>query len=281
MTPLVSVILTTKNEARNINRCLDSVRGQTFQDFEILVIDNFSTDDTLDLARKYTDRVFSLGPERSAQRNAGFQHARGKYVIYLDADMELTSTVLSECLDACQKNVTLVGLYIPERIAGNGFWIRVRDFERSFYDGTTIDAARFMVREIVLGFGGFDATLCGPEDWDLDKQLRARGHVATIRAPLYHHEGDFALGRYLKKKTYYSGSFAAYIAKWGADDPDVRRQLGAWYRFIGVYIEKGRWRRLLSRPDLAVGMYVLRFMVALAYMKVKWQQKRRPVGALT
>lgn len=281
MTPLVSVILTTKNEARNIRRCLDSVRAQTFKDFEILVIDNFSTDGTLDLARAYTDRVFSLGPERSAQRNAGFQNAKGKYVIYLDADMELSPTVFQECVGICQKSPDIVGLYVPEKIAGTGFWIKARDFERSFYDGTSIDCARFLVRDVVLSFGGFDPSLCGPEDWDLDKQLKARGRVTTIKSPLYHHEGELNLRQYLRKKSYYSASFASYIAKWGADDPDVRRQLGPWYRFVGVYIEKGRWRRLISRPDLAVGMYVLRFLVALAYMKVKWQQKRRPTVAMT
>ena len=61
-------------------------------------------------------------------------------------------------------------LYIPERIVGDGFWIKVRDFERSFYVGTVIDAVRFIRKDLFEKIGGFDETLIGPEDWDLNRQ---------------------------------------------------------------------------------------------------------------
>lgn len=162
--PLVSIVITTKNESRNIVACLESVRRQTFRDHEIIVVDNASTDDTKDLARRYTDKVFDHGPERSAQRNFGAAQAAGTYILYLDADMILEPGVVAECAGICQANVRIAGIYIPEQIVGEGFWIKVRAFERGFYDGTVIDAVRFVPKQVFEVVGGFDTSMCGPED---------------------------------------------------------------------------------------------------------------------
>ena len=67
----VSVIVTTKNEAKNIGRCLQSIQNQTYKAIEIIVVDNFSKDETKRIAKKFTKKVFDKGPERSAQRNLG------------------------------------------------------------------------------------------------------------------------------------------------------------------------------------------------------------------
>lgn len=267
--PLVSIIVTTKNESRNIFTCLESVRRQTFQDDEIIVVDNASTDDTKDLARRYTDKVFDHGPERSAQRNFGVARATGSYILYLDADMILQPEVVAECVGICEANPGIVGVYIPEQIVGDGFWIKVRAFERGFYDGTVIDAVRFLPKRVFEAVGGFDASMCGPEDWDFDKKVRQVGEVVVSRAKVMHNEGRFDLPRYLAKKTYYAGSFDTYVNRWGADDPDVRRQLGPFYRYVGVFLEHGKFWRLLRHPILAVGMYWLRFRVGLRYLQVK------------
>ncbi|MFM8635993.1 MAG: glycosyltransferase family 2 protein, partial [Planctomycetia bacterium] len=243
--PLVSIVLTTKNESRNIVACLESVRCQTFTDHEIIVVDNASTDDTKDLARRYTDKVFDFGPERSAQRNFGVAQSAGTYILYLDADMILEPEVVAECVAICEANPRVAGIYIPQQIVGEGFWIAVRAFERSFYDGTVIDAVRFLPKRVFEAVGGFDPTLCGPEDWDFDKKVRRRGEVALSRTRIKHNEGRFNLSQYLDKTAYYAGCFDAYAARWGRDDPDVKRQLGPLYRYVGVFIERGKFWRLL------------------------------------
>lgn len=272
--PLVSIVVTTKNESRNIVACLESVRRQTFRDHEIIVVDNASTDDTKDLARRYTDGVFDHGPERSAQRNFGAAQATGTYILYLDADMILEPGVVAECVGICQANPRIAGVYIPEQIVGEGFWITVRAFERGFYDGTVIDAVRFVPKQVFEAVGGFDTSMCGPEDWDFDKKVRQRGEVVVSRAKVMHNEGRFDLSRYLDKKAYYAGSFATYVARWGADDPDVARQLGPFYRYLGVFLEHGKVWRLLRHPLLTAGMYWLRFRVGLRYLHVKLAKRR-------
>ncbi len=121
----------------------------------------------------YFDPIYyNFGPERSAQRNFGARQANGKYILYLDADMRLSENVISECVEKCENNENLVALYIPEKIIGNGFWVRIRDFERSFYNATVIDCVRFVRRDKFLEIDGFDEDLAGPEDWDFDRRIR-------------------------------------------------------------------------------------------------------------
>jgi glycosyltransferase involved in cell wall biosynthesis len=80
--PLVSIIITTKNEEKNIGNCLESILRnielKDYRNIEIIVVDNNSTDQTKEIARKYTKKVYKFGPERSAQRNLGAKKARGK-----------------------------------------------------------------------------------------------------------------------------------------------------------------------------------------------------------
>ncbi len=305
--PRVSVVVTTRNESRNIGNCLDSIKAQTYPAdlLEIIVVDNQSTDDTKAIALRYTEFVFDRGPERSAQRNYGFSKATGELFMFLDADMILSAGVVARCV-ARMRGENLCALYIPEIVLGKGFFPAVRRFERSFYDGTVIDCVRIFTREAFQAVDGFDETLTGPEDWDFDKLIRNHcpigvlseydfdlldAYVSTLpdadfvsrltgfeqrsghNVPLlFHNEAAFNLWRYLTKKTYYGGSFAAYTAKWPADDPDIRRQLGMPYRFFGVFLESGRWKRLLSHPRLAFGMYLLRFLVGFMFVLDKFKR---------
>lgn len=267
---IVSVIVTTFNEGRSIAACLESVKNSLFRQdaLEIIVVDNNSSDGTKEISRLYTDKVFDFGPERSAQRNFGARTASGRYILYLDADMRLSEGVISECLFKCD-NEGYAALYIPEVITGEGFWIKARNFERGFYNATVIDCVRFVSRKNFLEAGGFDETLTGPEDWDFDRRARKISRVGIIKGPIYHQEGRFDIKKYIAKKSYYSKSFGAYKNKWGADDEVIKKQFGFWYRYFGVFLERGKWLRLLRHPVLGLAMYFLRIRVGLAYLSAK------------
>jgi glycosyltransferase involved in cell wall biosynthesis len=264
--PLVSTVITTRNEEKNIERCLLSVKRQTYDNIELIVVDNFSEDRTCEIAMSYTQKVYSKGNERSSQRNFGAKLAQGKYLVYLDADMILSPSLIQRCVAKAEKE-KLEALYIPERITGKGFWIKVRDFERSFYTGTVIDAARFVRRDLFLKIQGFDETLTGPEDWDFDRRIRRLGKINTVNEPLFHNEGTFNLRRYLSKKKYYSAGVNKYLRKWGPKDSEAKKQTGLRYRLIDVFVEQGKWKKLVRHPCLAAGMYFLRFNVALGYFQ--------------
>ena len=135
--------------------------------------------------------------------------------------------------------------------------------------------------------------------WDLDKKIRENGTVGSLSssgnvyksgenhgdkrwhleefikrhyrnydrayAGIYHNESDIEISKYLKKKIYYAKGFKGYVNRWGADDPDIQRQLGFLYRFLIVFLEHGKWKKLIGNPTLAFGMYGLRFLVGFAY----------------
>lgn len=267
--PLISVVVTTKNEEKHIDTCLRSIKKQNLpkKAFEIIVVDNNSTDRTKRIARKYTSNIFNAGPERSAQRNYAAAKSFGKYYLYLDADMELSKNVLKECVEQFTNNPDLKGIYIPEVVRGKNYWSKIRRFERGFYNGTVIDCVRCVKLADFRKVRGFDTEMSGPEDWDFDKKIRELGPVNMTSSILYHNEERIDLWTYLKKKEYYSKSFLVYIKKWGKDDPDVKKQLGLGYRFFWVFVEKGKWKKLFKHPMLTISMLALRILVGLTYLK--------------
>jgi len=296
---LVSVIITTKNEERVIEDCLRSIKEQTYSNIEIIVVDNASTDRTKEIAKKYTDKIYDKGPERSAQRNYGMMEvAQGKYVIYVDADMLLSPSLIEACVKTINQSNNIVALHIPEIILGKSFFSKVRRFEREFYNGTVIDGARFFLKERFIETGGFDPKLSGPEDWDLDKKIKKLGKISLLSFPetfigiefvynfikekginfipkytsIFHNETEVYLKKYLQKKSYYTKSFDTYIEKWGQKDVDIRKQLGFFYRYIGVFIEKKKWIRLIMHPILTLGMFFLRLLVGLVFIKRKFKK---------
>jgi hypothetical protein len=200
------------------------------------------------------------------QRNYGVYISKGEYVIYLDADMILSSTVIEECVNKCEHE-NIIALYIPERIIGKGFLVQIRDFERSFYNDTVIDAVRFIRKDIFFKVNGFDENLIGTEDWDIDRKIRQIGKTGIIISCLFHNEGNFNIESYLKKKNYYSSNIQKYIIKWGIDDKEVKQQLGLFHRLFGVFIENGKWKKIIKHPIKALGILFLRVMVGITYLK--------------
>jgi GT2 family glycosyltransferase len=86
--PLVSVIIAAYNAEQYLAEALDSVAAQTFQNFEVIVVDDGSTDRTADIVAGYSQVHCLHQPNRGqpAARNAGIRAARGKYIAFLDAD---------------------------------------------------------------------------------------------------------------------------------------------------------------------------------------------------
>ncbi len=89
----LSVILVTLNEEKNIDRCLGSVRWAD----EIVVVDSFSTDRTVELARQYTDKVYQHEyPGTSKQVERGISYATGDWIFVIDADEEMSAELAAE-----------------------------------------------------------------------------------------------------------------------------------------------------------------------------------------
>lgn len=274
--PELSVVIPTKNEEANIATCIrafDAMRAW----IEIVVVDNFSSDRTREIASALGARVFTQGPERCAQRNRGWREATGDVILFVDADMILPYKTIDEILSLYTSPIphpsfltshpsSLPSLYIPEQRVGQGLRLRARNFERSFYDGTCIDGLRAIPRVWLEKVGGYDEGLVACEDWDLDRRLLAAGVLTAVtKGCLLHNETNQGLARLLAKKAYYAKSVDAYRRKW-RNDATCRRQFGLAYRFFGVFVENGKWKRLLRHPILAAVMYVERILVGATYL---------------
>jgi FkbM family methyltransferase len=225
--PDVTVVVPTKNAARTLAACLQSLRAQTYP-CRTVVVDNGSTDSTRAIAEDGADAVLEIGPERSAQRNHGARTYPAEFVGFIDADMVLQPTVVAEAVAALRAGAGSV--IVPERTVGSGFWVEVRAFERSFYDGSdAIEAARFFRWDVFDRAGGFDEQLTGAEDWDLSESARELAPVARTAAVIEHDEGTIGYLDACRKKAYYAEGVRRYVAKRGVS---ALRQAGRrpWVR---------------------------------------------------
>ncbi len=249
----ISCIITTKNEEEVIEKLLSGIKEQSNRNFEIILVDNGSTDGTIRIVRKFGARVFNFGPERSAQRNFGVKKAGGEYVLILDADMELTKNVLSECVGEFEKNADLGALVIPEKSFGEGFWSKCRAFEKEFYIGEpSIEAARCFRKNVFLKFGGYDETMTGPEDYDLPLRIKkAGGKIGRIKSYILHNEKHFSPVKSAKKKFYYASHAKTYLK----NQPGAAIEQGNLV-FRPVFFRK--WKKLISHPILGMGMFLIK-----------------------
>jgi len=86
-TPLVSVVIPTRNSAGTIADCVKSVRSQSHRPVEIIVVDNYSTDSTVEIAKRNGALVMLRAGGRSAQKNWGAKFAKGEYLYFVDSDV--------------------------------------------------------------------------------------------------------------------------------------------------------------------------------------------------
>ncbi len=252
---LISVIITTKNEEKVLGRLLESLRKQKYNNKEIILVDNKSTDNTLKIAKKFTRKVYTFGPERSAQRNFGARKAAGEYLLFLDADMELDAKVLFYCIKNIKSDASIGGLVIPEKSVAANFWEKVKAYERSFYNesGDVItDAARFFRSEVFNKAGGYDESITGPEDWDLPERIRKMEYkIGRINAKIYHYERIPSLYSLVRKKFYYAKLAHKYLEKQNISLVSSK----TIYFLRPVFYKK--WKKLIANPILTVAMFFM------------------------
>jgi glycosyltransferase involved in cell wall biosynthesis len=250
---MISCIVTTRNEEKVIGALLESIKSQSYKDIEIVLVDNNSEDKTKKIARKFGARVFNKGPERSVQRNFGVSKASGKYLLILDADMELSPGVVKDCVKTIEKSKHK-GLVIPEETVGESWIARVRRFERQMYMGDmTIEVARFYVKKAFDELGGYDIDLTGPEDYDLHKRVSEKYSIGRTKDYIFHHEEELTLGKLLKKKFYYANKGAKYAEK----HPDLVVTQGTIF-FRKAYLRN--WKKFIKEPFLGIGFIGVRIL---------------------
>jgi len=118
----VSIVISAYNEEEKIEKCLKSIKDTAF---EVIFIDNTSTDGTVKIAKKYTDKVFirENNPMLNVNKNYGFTKATGEWILCLDADEQLTEELANE-INNLVPHSSIDGYLIPRKNIIFGKWIR-------------------------------------------------------------------------------------------------------------------------------------------------------------
>jgi glycosyltransferase involved in cell wall biosynthesis len=195
--PLFSVVVPTYNRFLRLQRALKSIAAQTMQDYEIIVVDDCSTDQTpalLDTLQSEQIRTLRNDPNRgvSGSRNRGCADARGEFIVFLDDDDQLRPVAL-ECLKAAHLAAPEVDFFWGERsihkkdLAGleagvredDWSWVRapLRGSEFLPFAVATAANSAFTIRRCLFeALGGFDETLKMSEDRELFIRLARKGN---------------------------------------------------------------------------------------------------------
>jgi glycosyltransferase involved in cell wall biosynthesis len=117
----ISVVVITRNEESNIADCLESVKWAD----EIVVVDDFSTDETVEIARQYTDKIFQRKMDiEGRHRNWAYAQAKNEWVLSLDADERVTDELKNEIIEVIGQGTDYSAFSVPIRNYIGNYWVR-------------------------------------------------------------------------------------------------------------------------------------------------------------
>lgn len=209
--PLVSVIVPSYNSSRTLELCLQSVANQTYSPIELIVVDDGSTDGSLELARAQGAKVIPTGANsgQSVARNLGAEHAAGEILFFLDSDVALDAHGVEIAVRALQENPrigAMCGAYDPEPLLPTTLAAHYRTVEQYVWFNEVegpipgLYSALFAIRaEVFREIGPFDPALRHTEDQDYGFRLLQRYEMWVTPAIHGRHDHDATLRTIFRK----------------------------------------------------------------------------------
>jgi len=187
--PAVSIVIPTYNHSHYLKDCLQSVVDQTFTDWEALVVNNFSEDNTIEVVNSFNDPRIHLVNFKNygiiaASRNVGIKLSRADLIAFLDSDDTWYPTKLNKCFEELTNHRDLICHNL--RYVKNGkYWKNVKcgpakkaSFNNLLYNGSCLTTSAVVVRKAcLLRVEGFteDPKIVTSEDYDLWLKLSKAG----------------------------------------------------------------------------------------------------------
>ncbi len=199
MKALVSIIITTYNRATLIKETIHSCLNQSYPDFEIIVIDDGSTDNTKEvleefIAAKQLQYYYLENGERAAARNAGVKLSKGQYIKFLDSDDLIEKDHVEICVRYFEENKNCELLHTNCKVLNADGSISLSpkkgvtgNVYESLWESNDISLSSVMMKRTVFEkWDGFDETrsLSGAEDWEYWVRLSKQGCVVGF-VPTY------------------------------------------------------------------------------------------------
>ena len=190
----VSVVIPTYNRAPFVAEAVSSVLAQSVEAHEIIVVDDCSTDNTLDVLGEFGSRIRVLQPsengERGAARNLGARHSTGEILAFLDSDdrwrpnklaLQASMAALGPCVTGCEL-IDQDGLVSGARVPGREQQGLIM-LENCFFASSS---SLMLPADVFERVGGYptDSALQGSEDWILLARLHRSGYLVRVLSDL-------------------------------------------------------------------------------------------------
>ena len=198
----ISIVIPALNEERFIEKCIQAVRRlekpQSDTELELIVVDNESTDRTVEICREQGVKVVSTPPGKPARaRNLGAGSARGEFIAFLDADCEPGEDWLARCFShfVDERTLAVGGRIAPPRSERS--WVASAASDIASAKGARAEVVKWIPtagmvvrRQAFDSLGGFDEQLTTCEDCDFGYRLSRVGHVLCDPAAVVIHHGE-------------------------------------------------------------------------------------------
>ncbi len=230
---LVSIVIPVYNEGKTIQACLKSLLEQSLSDFEIVVVDDGSRDDSFSVIEKVIQQT-KIKPVRllrqkhlgsGAARNRGAAEAKGEILVFVDADMTFEKTFIVQLITPITKQET-PGTFTREEFVSNweNVWSRCWNYYNGLFSPRKLPlnyplvapVFRAIKKSEFIHVGGFD-NIGFTDDWTLSRKL---GYQATAapRAVCYHANPDtlnevYQQARWIGKNEFMTGSIFKKLSK--------------------------------------------------------------------
>lgn len=194
---IISVIIPAYNYGNFISDCLDSVLSQTFKNWECIVVDNGSTDNTSSIVKNYINKDSRIKYHYTDQkgvslaRNIGVDLSEGSYILPLDADDKIAESYLEKAIAIMNKNPQVSLVYCDAVLFGsvNKKWILPKFEFKNMLIENSIFCSALVKKSEFLAVNGYNVNMVeGFEDWDFwIKYLANNKIVYKINEPLFYY----------------------------------------------------------------------------------------------
>lgn len=172
---MISIIIPTYQHGNAIRKCLDSIFAQAYREFEVIVVDDGSTDNTAQVLKNYPEPITIIHQENrgaNTARNRGFKESRGEYLLFCDADLILKLNMLQLMLWVLEQN--------PDKaFAYSSFKWGFKLFKLWSFDSNKLREANYIHTSSLIrrgAFPGFDENIKRLQDWDLWLTMLENGY---------------------------------------------------------------------------------------------------------
>jgi len=222
---LISIIIPVYNEEKVIGECLKSLQSQTYEPYEIILIDDGSTDKTLKIIRNWKFEIGDLKLLRQEHkgpgpaRNLGASKAKGEILVFVDSDMTFDRDFIKELVSPILEGKT-IGTFSKNEMNANkdNIWSKCWNINRNWPPDrlipptypVTAPVYRAIMKKEFDKVGGFDATGEYTDDWSLSRKLGKESTLASGAVYFHSNPSDLAevwkQARWIGKNEFISGS---------------------------------------------------------------------------